>query len=283
MTRTGSVESSEFFRGKIVAITGGARGIGEATARQMAAAGARIAIGDLDPEAAGSTAATLGDGHLGTGLDVTDGDSFEQFIDQVENELGPIDILINNAGVMLLGPLEELSEEAITTMLEINLNGVITGSRLALKRMKPRNRGLIINVASQAGKIGLVGGSIYCATKFGVVGLTESMRRELHGTGVGVSCVMPSPVNTRMGRGLPNAVGIPTLTAEEVATAIVRGAIRHQPEVWVPQRSRAIYRLGVILPISLLDRMGRLLRLDRVLTKADPVSRAEYERDVSRD
>ncbi|MDQ2622223.1 MAG: SDR family NAD(P)-dependent oxidoreductase, partial [Actinomycetota bacterium] len=170
MQRPGT-DATQVLDGKVVAITGGARGIGQATARRLAAMGARLAIGDLDAEAASSTATSLGESHLGMGLDVTDRDSFEEFISRTERELGPVDILVNNAGVMFISRLDEQDEDAIDTTLAVNLQGVITGTRLAVQRMRPRGRGLIVNIASQAGKAGLVGGSVYAATKFGVVGL----------------------------------------------------------------------------------------------------------------
>lgn len=281
MNRHGRTQPSETLVGTVVAITGGARGIGETTARKLAAAGARIAIGDLDAEGAGATAASLGEGHLGVGLDVTDSGSFESFLDRTEAELGPIDVLVNNAGIMLISRLDEQPEDVIDAMLEVNLRGVITGSRLALIRMRPRGRGLVVNVASQAGKMGLVGGSIYCATKFGVVGLTEALRRELHGTGVGVSCVMPSPVDTPMGHGLPGAVGIPMLTVDQVADAIVHGIVHRTPEVWVPRRSRPLLALTGLLPIPVQDWFARVMRVNRVLTGAEPAGRKAYESEIT--
>ncbi|MDQ2621952.1 MAG: short-chain dehydrogenase, partial [Actinomycetota bacterium] len=116
---------------------------------------------------------------------------------------------------------------------------------------------------------------------FGVVGLTESLRRELHGTGVGVSCVMPAPVDTRMGQGLPRAAGLPMLTTDEVADAIVTGIVRRTPEVWVPRRSRPMTVLAALLPIRVQDWLTRLLRVDRVLIGAEPTSRKAYESGIS--
>lgn len=280
MSRGRSIDAGEFLRGKVVAISGGAKGIGATTARRLAAAGARVSLGDLDAEMASRTADSLGEGHLASRLDVTDPDSFLAFLDLTETELGPIDILINNAGVMLISPLDEQSPEAIDAMLSVNLHGVVTGTRLALQRMKPRRRGLIVNIASQAGKAGLVGGSIYCATKFGVVGLTEALRRELHGSGVGVSCVMPSPVDTAMGHGLPGAVGVPMLSVDEVADDIVRGIVRGQAEVWIPRRSRPMLAISSLLPIRVQDWITRIMRVDRVLVGAEPASRKAYESGI---
>lgn len=194
--------------GQVVAVTGGASGIGLATARTLAGAGAKVAIGDLDRGAAEDAAAGLGEGHLGLGLDVTDDDSFEGFADRVEDEIGPLFGLVNNAGVMILGPLEEEPRAVTGTMIAVNLRGVINGTRIAMRKMKPRGRGRIVNIASQAGKAGVPEGATYCATKFAVVGLSESVRRELRGSGVEVSCVLPGPVRTELGAGIGSARGM---------------------------------------------------------------------------
>ena len=107
--------------GKVAIVTGGARGIGQALARALAREGVVVAIGDLDAAAAEAAAAELGDGSIGLALDVTDRPGFTAFLDEVEQRLGPLDILINNAGIMHVGPLDEESDASITRQLEINL------------------------------------------------------------------------------------------------------------------------------------------------------------------
>src|SRR6478609_2481745 len=178
-------------RGKVVAITGGARGIGKATAKALAREGAVIAIGDLDAELARATASELGEGSVGLELDVTRRDSFANFLDQVSERLGPLDVLINNAGIMPIGPFASEDDATARRMIDINLHGVIYGMKLALPGMRERGRGHVVNLASQAGKAGLPGGATYCATKHAVVGLSEAVRAELRGTNIGVSVVMP--------------------------------------------------------------------------------------------
>ena len=111
-------------RGSVVVVTGGTGGIGLETGRALVAAGAQVALGDLDGERAADAAAALGEGNFGARLDVTDMSSFEGFIDQVEEKLGPVDALVNNAGVMILGALDEESEEATTRSIQVNLFGV---------------------------------------------------------------------------------------------------------------------------------------------------------------
>jgi NAD(P)-dependent dehydrogenase (short-subunit alcohol dehydrogenase family) len=123
--------------GKVVAITGGGRGIGRATAAALIAEGARVAIGDIESELAARTAAELGAGTLGLALDVTDSESFGAFLDTIERELGPLDVLVNNAGIMPLGPFAAETEATADRLVAVNLNGVLIGSKLALVRFLP--------------------------------------------------------------------------------------------------------------------------------------------------
>ena len=165
--------------GKVVAITGGARGIGRATAAALIAQGARVAIGDIDAPLAEQTASELGSGTVGLPLDVTNRESFDGFLTEVENRLGPLDVVINNAGIMPIGPFVDETDATAQRMVDINLHGVIYGSKLALERFMPRGRGHLVNIASVAGKGGFPGGATYCATKHAVVGLSEAIRAEV--------------------------------------------------------------------------------------------------------
>src|SRR5437764_3033200 len=189
--------------GQVVAITGGARGIGRATAAALIGQGARVAIGDIDAQLAERTAQELGAGTIGLPLDVTERTSFDGFLQEVETQLGPLDVLINNAGIMPIGPFAEETDATTKRMVDINLNGVIYGSKLALERFLPRGRGHLVQIASVAGKAGFPGGATYCATKHAVVGLSEAIRAEVRGTGVDVSVRMPGVGKTELGSGLP--------------------------------------------------------------------------------
>lgn len=264
--------------GRVVVVTGGARGIGRAIVTGMANRGCKVAVGDLDAEAAGQAIAGLDDDALAAGLDVTDRVSFEGFLAQVEERLGPVDVVVNNAGVMLLNELVEESDEAAARMIDVNLRGVLLGTKLAMERMVPRGTGSIVNVASLAGKVGFPGAATYCATKHGVVGLSEAARAELRGTGVGISCVMPTVVNTELGGGLRKARGLPTLEAGDVAEKVVEAVQRGRFEVWVPRYSRALIVGGQLLPRGFSEAIGRLMRVDRVLADADREARSAYER-----
>src|SRR3954451_25339753 len=161
--------------GKVAVITGGARGIGQALAHALTREGAVVAIGDLDGAAAMAAAAELGGRAVGLGLDVTDRPAFTAFRDEVERRFGPIDILVNNAGIMPLTPLDEESDASVTRQLEINLHAVIHGTQEAMRRMRPRGSGHIVNMASLAGRASGPCLATYCATKHGVCGLSEAV------------------------------------------------------------------------------------------------------------
>ena len=267
--------------GSVVAISGGTGGIGMATARSLVAAGAKVALGDLDGDNAAAEAASLGEGNFGGRLDVTDFESFEAFVDTAEAELGPLDGLVNNAGVMILGALEEESVEATEKSIQVNLFGVINGTKIAMQRMKPRGRGQIVNIASQAGKTGFPGGATYCATKFAVVGLCESVRNELADTGVGVTCVMPGPVQTELAAGIGNARGVRWLLPSEVGEGITRAIAENQAEVWLPPSTRFLQPPTSILPAGARDWLMKMFNADTVLAHrgSDP-GRVAYEEKV---
>jgi NADP-dependent 3-hydroxy acid dehydrogenase YdfG len=268
--------------GKVVAITGAARGIGKATATALIRRGARVAIGDLELELAQRTATELGGGAVALQLDVTDRDSFAAFLDEAERELGPLDVLINNAGIMPLGRFAEEDDATAVRMIDINLHGVILGTKLALARMEPRNRGHIVNIASQAGKGGFPGGATYCATKHAVVGLSEAVRAELLETEIEVSCVMPAIVNTELAAGLKEARGVKNLEPEQVAEAIVDALERPKFDVWVPRSTQFIATAMSVVPRRGREAIARMLKADTVLAEADPAQRAGYEARAAR-
>jgi NADP-dependent 3-hydroxy acid dehydrogenase YdfG len=263
--------------GRVVAITGGARGIGRATAGALVSEGARVAIGDLDLPLAERTAAELGGDTAAFELDVTRRESFARFLDRVTEVLGPIDVLINNAGIMPLGPFVAEDDATARRMVDINLHGVIYGMKLALPRMLERDSGHIVNVASQAGKAGYPGGATYCATKHAVVGLSEAVRAETYETGIEVSCVMPVVVNTELAAGVQQARGMKTVEPEDVAAEIVDALKRPRFDVYVPRASGRIGKVVSILPRRGREIVGRLMKVDQVLAGADPRARAAYE------
>lgn len=263
--------------GQVVAITGGGRGIGRATAAALIAKGARVAIGDIDAPLAERTAAELGSGVIGLPLDVTDKASFTEFLDEVERRLGPLDVLVNNAGIMPVGPFVDEADPATNKLVDINVMGVIIGSRLALQRFRPRGRGHIVQLASIAGKAGFPGGATYCATKHAVVGLTEAMRVELRGSGIEVHQVLPIGVNTELYSGVKQARGFKTPEPEDVAAAIVELLQTGRFEQFVPRYVGAVVRMQALLPRRITEAITRITNADRILLTADPAARAAYD------
>jgi len=262
--------------GKVVAITGGARGIGKATAMALVRKGCRVAIGDVDLELAEQAAASLGGGTIAVALDVTDRASFEAFLEETERQLGPLDVLINNAGIMPVTPLVEESEESVIRQVDINLHGVITGTQLAIARMRPRGSGHIVNIASQAGKAGIPGIATYSATKHGVVGLSEAVRQELRGTGLEVCCVMPTLVNTELTSGVGQRL-IRPVEAEDVANAIVDAIEVGRFDVFVPRANAVLFRFTALLPRAVREWIARAMGVDKLMTQVDHGARQRYE------
>jgi short-subunit dehydrogenase len=210
-------------------------------------------------------------------LDVTDRQGFTRFLDEVEKQVGPIDVLINNAGIMRLGPFEDEDDRTTAHHLAINLHAVIHGTREAVKRMRPRGTGHIVNIASAAGKAGFPGGATYCATKHGVVGLSEAVRIELHGSGVEISVVMPGIVRTELATGLTESRFIKPIEASDVADAIVKTLQRPKFDVFVPKSLDATFRFTRLLPRTAAEWMARAFKSDQVLFNTSPEARREYE------
>jgi short-subunit dehydrogenase len=267
---------AEELAGKVVVITGGGQGIGAATASALARLGAKVVIGDLDQVRAEKTAGELDAEALP--LDVTDIRGFTEFLDEVERRHGRIDVLINNAGIMPLAHLEEESDATTRRQLEINLHAVIHGTREAMKRMRPRRSGHIVNVASFAGKAGFPGAATYCATKHAVVGLSEAVHLELHGSGVHVSCVMPAIVRTELASGLGEAKLFKSSRPEDVADAIVSALRKPRFEVFVPRSVGTMGKLTRLLPRRAGEALARALKADQLLASAaHSPARADYE------
>ena len=268
--------------GKVVAITGGARGIGRATAQALIREGAKVGIGDLDLETAQRTAAELGAGTIAHELNVTDRASFEAFVDAVEGQLGPLDILINNAGIMPVGLFIDEDDASAARQVDINLHGVIFGTKIALKRMLPRRTGHIVNIASVAGKAGIPGIATYCATKHAVVGLTEAARGETRDSGIDFSCVMPVVVNTELGSGIKQGRAVKVVEPEDVANEIVAALQYNRFDVFVPRNVAGITRITGALPRGAREAIGRFLKSDRIILDADRTQRTAYEARAAR-
>lgn len=268
--------------GTVVAITGGARGIGKTTAKALVGKGCRVAVGDLDAALAEGAAAELGGGSVGLALDVSDRDSFAHFLDEAERQLGPVDVVINNAGLMPVTPFVEESDASIRRQLDVNLYGVIVGTQLAIERMRPRRSGHVVNIASSAGKAGVPGIATYSATKHAVVGLTEAVRAEHRDDGIEFSYVMPITVNTQLIEGLKDQRGVKRVEPEDVANEIVDALETGKVDVYVPKQLRASVTMGAVLPRRAREAVGRFMGVDKVMTEVDPQARRAYEERVAR-
>ncbi len=269
--------------GRVVVITGAGRGIGLTTAHALLARGAKVALGDLDADLAAAGAAGHGDRAIGLGVDVTDRASFAAFLAEAERALGPIDVLVNNAGIMPIGAFLDEPDEVTRRQVDVNLHGVILGMKLALPGMVARGRGHVINLGSAASLVGLAGEAVYCGTKFAVLGLTEGVRTELLGTGVELTVVMPNLVSTDLGSGMRTARGLRKLGVDEVADAIVGAIEAPRFEVPVPATLGPRLRLWRLLPVRARDAVVRAMRMDQIATRPDPAARAAYARRVTED
>ncbi len=269
--------------GASVVVTGGAHGIGAAIAREFARHGARVAIGDVDETGARALAGGLGESAFGAALDVSNPDSFSAFLDQAEDAHGPLTIMVNNAGVDWVGPFHDEPNDVSRRELATNLLGPILGSRLALQRMLPRRQGHIVNVASGVGRVPLPGSAVYSATKHGVVGLTESLRLEYRGRGIGFTLVHPSQVETAMIDGQPRPRLLPVVTPDDVARAVVQAVEKDSFEVWVPSSQRVSVRLGNLLPRRARERLLLALGVGRIAGEYDPAARRGYHERMFRD
>src|SRR6201991_1332994 len=252
--------------GRVAVVTGGGRGIGQALALGLTSEGWRVAVRDVAAGAAEVAAAELANGSIGLALDVTDRPGFTAFLDEVERRLGPIDIIVNNAGIMHVVPLDEEDDASVTRQLEINLHAVIHGTQEAMRRMRPRNTGHIVNIASLAGRAAAPGLATYCATKHAVIGLSEAVRAELRGTGVEVTCVMPGFAATELASGIPDLRLVKRVTPEEIADATVAALKVPRFDVWVPRRLAAIITLAAVMPRPVREWVSRAMNSQKVVS-----------------
>ncbi|MGA5544933.1 SDR family oxidoreductase [Mycobacterium sp. NPDC051198] len=267
--------------GKSVAVTGGANGIGRAIAARFAAEGARVTIGDLDEAAAQKTAAELGGEAVGVALDVSDETSFAAFLDAAEQANGPIDVLVNNAGVDWMGPFHQGTEDHSRREIAVNLMGPIIGSRLALQRMLPRRTGHIVNVASSAGRIPQPGSVVYTATKHGVVGLTECLALEYRKSGIRFSLLHPGYIPTAMTAGTvrPSRL-MPTATPDDCARAAVNAVRHNRFNVFVPGDQVVSIKLSYVVGRKVRDRVLLALGIAKIADRVDNTAREAYYQRV---
>ncbi|MEW5811056.1 MAG: SDR family oxidoreductase [Actinomycetota bacterium] len=265
--------------GRVVAITGGARGIGAATARAFAAAGAIVAIGDIDESLAGRNADQIGG--VGFFLDVTDDAGVAAFLDAVERRLGPVDVMVNNAGIMPVVPVLEETGDSVRRQLAVNVAGVISGTRHAAARMSSRGSGgHVVNIASAAGRMGFPGVATYSGSKFAVMGFTEATSLELADTGIRFTCVLPGVVDTELTSGLRDHWLLRSCQPDDVAAAVVRAVRRGTRTVYVPRRLGPLAWAYGLLPAAARIRLMAALGAGHQMLDADAHARSGYQKRI---
>ena len=191
--------------GKVAFVTGSTRGIGLAIARAMHSAGAKVAIVGRDAERARAVAAELGERTTGVGCDVALAEQVEAALAEAESALGPIEVLVNNAGLTRDNLLLRMTDADWDAVLDANLKGAFHTSRAVIKGMMKRRSGRIINVTSIVGLVGNKGQANYAASKAGLIGFTKSVAKEYAGRGILANCIAPGYIDTDMTSGLPDA------------------------------------------------------------------------------
>jgi hypothetical protein len=208
-------------------------------------------------------------------VDVTDSGSFRAYLDQAERQLGPLDVLVNNAGVMWVGAFEHEPEDAALRQFDVNFHGVVRGMKLAIPGMRRRGSGHIVNVASAASKLPPAGEASYAASKHAVYGYCMAVRQELRGTGVELSVVMPVVVETELAAGTSHGRA-KRLAPAEVAEAVAGAIERPRFEVFVPRSIAGWSRVMGVLPQPGRDLLYRTMMPDQVKA-TDQDARKGYE------
>ncbi|MGQ4598928.1 SDR family NAD(P)-dependent oxidoreductase [Nocardia sp. R6R-6] len=266
--------------GRVVAITGAARGIGRATAEALHRRGAKVVIGDIDGDAVVRAAAEIGPDVEAMRLDVADEQSFAAFLARAEKRFGPLDILINNAGIMPIGPFLDESTPLSKRILDINVAGPLIGMRTALPAMIARGQGHIVNVSSMAGTAPVPGGLTYGASKAAAISMTETARVEFAKAGVFFTCVLPSFTNTELISGTSGTRFFRTLEPGEVAEGIVRAIAARKRDVYLPGALGVMLLIQPLLGRRLRDTLNRLIGADTTFLEFDRAERQQYDSRV---
>jgi 2-hydroxycyclohexanecarboxyl-CoA dehydrogenase len=214
----------KLLEGRSVAMTGGGGGLGRCYGVAMARAGAAVAVSDIDLAAAQRTADAIveaGGRAIAVQTDVTHAPAIEQLLDRTEAEFGPLDVLLNIAGMFPRVALVDMTEETWDAVITLNLKSVYLGARAAIRRMLPRKRGVVLSTASGTGIRGQPRGSAYSASKAGIIGFTRAVSLELKDTGVRINCFGPGATDTPLWR-----VG---KTEDEVKRLLAAGFV-YQPD-----------------------------------------------------
>jgi NAD(P)-dependent dehydrogenase (short-subunit alcohol dehydrogenase family) len=260
------------FTGKVAIVTGGASGIGRALGAALAEAGAVVTLADIDGEAAAGVAAEMGGSTIGVALDVRDAEAVQALVDEVVELHGRIDLMVNNAGIVLGGPTEEATVAGWHQVVAVDLEGVMHGVLAAYPHMVRQGDGHIVNTASAAGLAPAALTPAYSAAKHGVVGLSSALRPEAARQGVRVTTLCPGSVDTPIldgqpvdgmpadatmltGREVMDLAKMKTISPDELAAAALKGIARNKAVVVHPFQVKAIWYLQRLSP-GLVERAG---------------------------
>lgn len=275
------LKKQQTLQGKVVAVTGGARGIGLCIAEALIAQGAKVSIGDVDIELAQREAKRIGaQAFL---LDVRNRESFAAFIEQTRQQLSGLYALVNNAGIMPMGYFLAESPALADAQIDINFRGVVYGMQLALPHLLVQGEGHIVNIASLAGRFAIPGAAVYTGTKYAVVGMTEAVAAEYRDSGVNFTAIMPSKVLTELSSGTDDAgQGIPAVTPQQVAQAVVSTLLKPRLLVAVPDYLQVAHSAYHLLPAWVQQQGRRLLGDNRILSKLDAKAHAGYASRINK-
>ena len=242
------------FKGQVVVVTGGGRGIGRATALEFAAEGATVVLAGRRMDALRTTAAEVGDAGgkaMVVRCDVVIEEQLRALVDRAIKKYGKIDVLVNNAGVVTGGRLDEIDPDDIRRMVEVNIWAPLRLTQLALPHMRGAGRGTIVNISSLAGRMGVPFYSTYSASKYALRGFSEALRRELRPDGIHVVAVFPGGTATDMIENIEfDRFGLGVATAQQVGRAVLRGVRWHQPEVFIGIGESVMARWNDMMPAA---------------------------------
>jgi 3-oxoacyl-[acyl-carrier protein] reductase len=220
---------------KVAVVTGSGRGIGRAIAIELGRLGAQVVLAARSRNELDETARMIGKNASVVPTDVRKKDELHRLFEQTTTALGPVDILVNAAGLGIFGPVIDFKEEDFEILIQTNLRGIFFASRFVLPSMIERKQGHIINLASIAGKVGSANRAVYCASKFGVVGFTESLAEEVRQYGIRVSVICPGSTDTRFSPSETSGKSRERMLRPEDIAHAVRMIVTQEPNSFISE------------------------------------------------
>lgn len=252
-------------KGVVALVTGAAMGMGKHVSQLLLAQGCRLILVDINREALIQTTAELsGSGEcFSYCCDISNREEIRRLVEGVLRDVGPVSILVNNAGIVKAGGLLDLEEEVIEKTIQVNLLSQFWMTRAFLPEMRKMKEGHIVNFASAGGLLALPNLSVYCASKFGVVGFSAAIRQEMkkNRINIGVTMVCPNTVDTGMFDGSKMVAGTKLLSSEKVAQQVIKGIQKNKPIVAVPSLPVKVVTplVKALLPVNAMDWLNRVL------------------------